>query len=219
MPMTLGDGFNRRKKLSADLQTWIQRLTQAGQDKRAFRTMAIDGDGAFVPEPGTDRTTTRHYSIEECRARIDAVLAEDHELARRISLTNQRARSTVVDLDGDTLELTVPELLVLKSDIIPKLEQVARAVPTRRDGVNVIEEQGSSRRYREIKKLERKKESFNEHGLKIEEMELLGFDVTEITDHGVDQREAWNEIDRIQDFAQRVKQAINEANKTELVEL
>jgi hypothetical protein len=29
----------------------------------------------------------------------------------------------------------------------------------------------------------------------------------------------WDEIDRIGEFAQRVKQAINQANKTELVEL
>lgn len=36
MSLTLGDAFNRRKKLGADLQTWIQRLTQAGTEKRSF---------------------------------------------------------------------------------------------------------------------------------------------------------------------------------------
>ncbi|MEQ9080970.1 MAG: hypothetical protein RLP09_44315, partial [Sandaracinaceae bacterium] len=72
--------------------------------------------------------------------------------------------------------------------------------------------------FREIRKLERKKESF-QGDLKIEEMEVLGYDVLEVTDYGVPVRSAWNTIDRIQDFAQRVKQAINEANKTELVEL
>jgi hypothetical protein len=41
----------------------------------------------------------------------------------------------------------------------------------------------------------------------------------EHTDYGLPRREVWNEIDRIQEFAERVKQAIYEANKTELVEL
>ena len=48
-------------------------------------------------------------------------------------------------------------------------------------------------------------------------MELLGFDVTEITDFGLPTRVMYNEIDRVQEFLQRVKQAINRANKTELV--
>ena len=50
-------------------------------------------------------------------------------------------------------------------------------------------------------------------------METLGYDVVEVTDFGLQSREMWNEIDRIQEFLQRVKQAINRANKTELVEL
>ena len=49
--MTLGDGFNRRNKLGADIEAWIRRLENAGRDTRAYRTKAIEGDGAFVPEP------------------------------------------------------------------------------------------------------------------------------------------------------------------------
>jgi hypothetical protein len=41
----------------------------------------------------------------------------------------------------------------------------------------------------------------------------------EVTDYGVPRREQWDAIDRIGEFAQRVKQAINQANKTELAEL
>lgn len=219
MAMTLGDAFNRRKKLKADLETWIQRLTQAGADRRWYRTHAIEGDKAFEPEPGTDRSTERHYTIAECRSRIDEIIAEDRVLAMRISLTNQRARSKLEGLSGEPLELSVPELLVLKSDIVPKLEQVARAIPTRKEGLNVLDEGQGFVRHREIKKLERKKEQFSDKGLKVEEQELLGYDVSETKDYGIPIRDAYNEIDRIQDFAQRVKQAINEANKTELVEL
>jgi hypothetical protein len=74
-------------------------------------------------------------------------------------------------------------------------------------------------RYRLVKKVERKKETFSDKGLKVEEIELLGHDVVEVTDYGVPRREQWDAIDRIGEFAQRVKQAINQANKTELAEL
>jgi len=218
MAMTLGDGFNRRKKLSADLQTWMNRLAQSGTERRTFRTQAIEGEQAFTPDPGTDKSLTRHYTIEECRDRIGAVLAEDRELALRISLTNQRAKATVEDLSGGQLELTIPEMLVYKNDLIPKLEAAARATPMRKDGVSVLEEGEGWVRHREIKKVERKREFFKDE-LKVEEMELLHYDVVDITDHGIPVREAFNEIDRIQDFGQRVKQAISQANKTELVEL
>jgi hypothetical protein len=34
----LGDAFNRRKKLGADLQSWIARLGLAGTERRTYRT-------------------------------------------------------------------------------------------------------------------------------------------------------------------------------------
>lgn len=219
MGMGLGDAFNRRKKLGADLQTWINRLSQAGSERREFRTKAIEGEGAFQPEPGSEKRTKRHYTIEECHERIRATLAEDRDLALRISLTNQRARATIVDLDGVERELTIPELLVLKGDMIPKLEQVARATPTRAQGVSVIEEGSGFVRHQSIRKVERQKQTLSEKGMKVEEVETIGYDVVEVTDFGHPLREAYNEIDRIQDFAQRVKQAINQANMTDLVEL
>lgn len=219
MPKTLGDAFNRRKKLGADLETWIHRLSQAGAERRVFRTRAIEGDKAFEPEPGSEKRSHRHYTITECRERIEQILDEDRQLAMRISLTNQRAVSKVVDLSGTERALTVPELLVLKGDLIPKLEQAARAVPTRADGVNVIEQGDSFIRHRTVKKVEKTKQTMSDKGIKVEEVETIGYDVVETTDYGIPLRESWNEIDRIQDFAQRVKQAINQANKTELVEL
>src|SRR5690348_15698985 len=108
--MTLSDAFNRRKKLAADIASWTNRLSQAGTERREYRTKAIEGDGAFVPEPGSEKFTERHYTIEECQAHIAALMREDRELALRISLTNQRAKARVQDLDGTERELTVPEL-------------------------------------------------------------------------------------------------------------
>ncbi|MBT8494776.1 MAG: hypothetical protein KJO07_17095 [Deltaproteobacteria bacterium] len=219
MKMTLGDGFNRRKKLGADLQNWIHRLQHAGKESRSFRTKEIEGANAYQPEDGSEQVRTRHYTIEECRKRIAEILEEDQDLALRISLTNQQAKAAIVDLDGNERTLSIPELLVLKADIVPKMEMAARAVPTRAEGVGVYEEGQGFVRYRTVKKVERKKETMSDKGLKIEEKETIGYDVVETTDYGIPQRKSWNEVDRIQDFLQQIKQAINRANKTELIEL
>jgi hypothetical protein len=217
--LTLGDAFNRRKKLAADLQNWINRLGLAGTERRSYRTAALEGDAAYQPDPGTEKVSTRQYTVEECRERIAAILEEDQELALRISRTNQQARAEIEDLGGRLRVLSIPELLVLKGDAIPKLEQAARAVPLRADDVGVYDTGEGWVRYRVVKKVERKRETFSDKGLKVEEVELLGHDVVEVTDYGVARREQWDAIDRIGEFAQRVKQAINQANKTELVEL
>jgi hypothetical protein len=217
--MTLGDAFNRRKKLGADLESWINRLGLAGTERRSYRAATLEGDGAYQPEPGTEKARTREYTVQECRDRITAILAEDSELALRISRTNQQARAEIEDLDGRVRVLSIPELLVLKDDSIPKLEQAARAVPLRADDVGVYESGADWVRYRLVKKVERKNETFSDKGLKVEEIELLGYDVVEVTDYGLPRREQWDAIDRIGEFAQRVKQAINQANKTELAEL
>jgi hypothetical protein len=206
-------------KLAGDLTSWTNRLKAAGVTRRTFRCKAIEGSGAFVPEPGSEKTTSRHYTVEECREKIGEIIDEDRILALRISLTNQSAKAEVEDLNGKVRTYSVPELLVLKDQIIPKMEEAARAIPLRTDGVNVIETGGNHVKYRQVNKVERKKETFSEKGLKAEEMETLGYDVTEVMDFGLPSREVWNEIDRIQEFLQRVKQAINRANKTELVEL
>jgi hypothetical protein len=89
----------------------------------------------------------------------------------------------------------------------------------RGDDVHVYESGENWVRHRSVKKVERKHESFSDKGLKVEEVELLGYDVVETTDYGVGRRAQYDEIDRIADYSQRVKQAINKANQTPLVEL
>ena len=218
MNLTLGDAFNRRKKLSADLEAWMGRLRSAGAVRRSYRTRAVEGTDAVIPAAGSEKSSTRHYTVEECRSKIDEILAEDRSLALRISLTNQSARAEVEDLQGATRSYTIPELLVLKDDIIPKIETALRAVPLRADAnVDVFDQGDDFIKHRTVTKAERKKETFSDKGLKVEEMELLGWDVVEVTDYGLPTRDVWNQIDRVQEFLQRVKQAINRANKTELV--
>ena len=217
--LTLGDAFNRRKKLAADLAAWVGRLQSAGAVRRSYRTRAIEGASAFTPDPGSEKSSTRHYTVEEARAKIGEILAEDRSLALRISVTNQRARTEIEDLDGVVRSYTVPELLVIKDDIIPKMEQSLRAVPVRADNVSVFDTIDGAVKHRTVTKVERKRETFSDKGLKAEEMELLGYDVVEVTDFGLASRDMWNAIDRVQEYQQRVKQAINRANKTELVTL
>lgn len=217
--MTLGDAFNRRKKLAADRQTWIGRLAASGTVRRSYRTHTLEGADAFTPYPGTEKSSTRHYTVEECRQRLAEIGAEDRELALRISLTNQSARAEVEDLDGQVRSYTIPELLVLKGDVIPALEQASRSVPLRADNVSVFESGDGWVKHRSVTKIERKRETFSDKGLKAEEMVTLGYEVVEVTDYGLEARGMYNEIDRVQEFLQRVKQAINRANKTELVSI
>jgi hypothetical protein len=216
--MTLSDGFNQRKKIQAELDKWIGRLSQSGTNKKEYFTKAIEGDGAFEAEPGSLRESQRHYTIEECQAKIAELIEEDEQLAIRISLTNQIAKGTVTDLDGNQRELSVPELLVLRNEIIPKRLNIARAIPIQSQDVNVIEEADDHMVYRRVTRREKKKQTLTEKGHKVEETEIEGYQIMDMTDYGRNQRDVWNEIDRIQEFAESVKRAINEANKTELIE-
>lgn len=217
--MNLGDAFNRRKKLGADLEQWINRLKNSGTDRCQYRTKSIEGSGGFVPEEGSQKQTDRHYTIEECTDRIEALVEEDQALAMQISLTNQVATSELEDLNGVTRTMSIPELLVLKNDIIPKLEQIARSKPVQANGVSVFETSDTSIKYRTVSEVSRMKETLTEKGHKVEDKIIEGYDVVEITDYGFGQRDVWNEVDRVQEFAQRVKQAISGANSTELVPL
>ncbi len=219
MTMTLGDAFNERKKVGAELEKWTNRLRQAGFLKREFTTKSIEGDGSFEPEPGSLRVSERHYTIEECQSMIESLIAQDQDLALRISATNQVATGTVVDLDGNERTLSVPALLVLRNDIIPKLEEVARATPVRSEDVNLIEEADGHIVHRSIKRIERKREIISEQGHKIEEIEIEGYKVVDVTEFGGPRRAVWDHVDRIQAYAAGIKQALNDANRTELVEL
>lgn len=219
MSLTLGDGFNRRKKLESDIASWTRRLSEAGCERREFFCESIEGANAFKATPGSEKTSQRHYTIAECTEKLQHLIQEDRDLALRISKTNQVATATVTDLEGNERTLTVPELLVLRNEVIPKLEASARMVPLKAENVNVFEEGQGFVKHRAIKKVERKKETLVDKGIKMEELVTVGYEVTETTDYGIPRREAWNEIDRIQEFGERVKQAIVQANKTALVDL
>nr|MDO8115955.1 hypothetical protein [Candidatus Sigynarchaeota archaeon] len=217
--MNLGDAFARRKQIDSEINNWINRLGLAGKDTRTFTTRQIEGEKKFEIIPGSEKTFARSYTIEECRARIHELIEEDKQLARRISITNQNAKGTLVDLDGTKKVLTIPELLVLRNEIAPKLENAARAIPKLPNGIEILEKKGFSITWRDVQPKYKHVQELSDKGIKIEKEIIEYYNVAENTDYGRPEREIFDEIDKIHEWLEGIKNAINEANKTELINL
>jgi len=219
MTITLGDAFSRRKQIEVELENWTNRLRYAGRTTTSYQTKSIEGGKDFDAIPGSKRVFDRNYTIEECQTKIKEIIEEDKKLALRISLTNQRAKAKMIDLDGEEIELTIPELIVLKNDIAPKLENAAQAIPKLTKNVETIEKTDKYVKWRSIIPLYKKKQSLSEQGHKIEEDIIDYYNVEEIDDYGIEEREVFDKIDKIHAWQHRLKEAINQANKTELVDI
>ena len=217
--LTLGDAFSRRKQIESELQNWTNRLKLAGTDTKRYDTREIDGDDKFKPIPGTNKDYIRNYTIEECRVKIEELIKEDRKLAMRISITNQNAKAKIIDLDGSEKELSIPQLLVLKNDIAPKIELAAQSIPKLATGVEILEKGDKFIKWQNITPIYKQKQSLSEQGHKIEEEYIDLYKVQEIIDYGKPQREVFDEIDKIHEWQHRLKEAINQANKTELIDL
>ncbi len=217
--MNLGDAFARRKQVGSEIENWVSRLSLAGKDTRIFTTRQIEGAKEFEVIPGSQKTFTRNYSIEECREKIQELIDEDKQLARRISLTNQTAKAKLKDLDGSEKVLTIPELLVLRNEIAPKLENAARAIPKLPNGVEILEKNAKFIKWRDVEPKYKNLQELSDKGHKIEKQVIEYYTITENTDYGKPEREIYDEIDKIHKWLERIKNAINDANKTELINL
>jgi hypothetical protein len=217
--MNLGDAFARRKQIGAEIENWLARLRLAGRDTLQYRTLSIENKDDLVPIPGSKRDFKRTYSIEECLDKLKSLIEEDRILALRISLTNQKARAKTTLLDGSEKELSIPELLVLKNDIAPKLENMARAIPIKAKGVEVTSATDMVMNWRAITKVEKASQELSDKGHKIEKQVVDYYQIDEVADYGHEERKVFDEIDKIHLWLQRVRNAINEANKTDLLEL
>jgi preprotein translocase subunit SecD len=216
--MNLGDGFSRRKQIESELETWTNRLRLAGRITTKYQTKEIEGEKKFIAIPGTKNEYLRHYTIEECNEKIKELIEEDRKLAMRISITNQKAKAQMKDLEGNDVELTIPALLVLKNDIAPKLERAAQSIPKLNQNSEVMEKASDYSKWRTVYPFYKTKQSLSEQGHKIEEEYIDYFNVEEVMDFGYDERRVNDEIDKIHDWQHRLKEAINQANKTELVD-
>ncbi len=219
MTLTLGDAFSRRKQIEAEIENWTNRLKIAGRNTTNYQTKSIEGGKNFAAIPGTKKNYERNYTIEECQEKIKELVEEDKKLALRISLTNQKAKAKMIDLEGNDVELSIPELIVLKNDIAPKLENTAQAIPKLAKNVEIIEKTESYIKWRNIYPVLKKKQSLSEQGHKIEEDIVDYYGVEEVTDFGIEERKIFDEIDKIHAWQHRLKEAINQANKTELLDL
>lgn len=219
MSETLGDGFSKRKQLESDIETWINRLRLAGRDTESYSTKNIQGTDKFIPIPGSKKTFRRNYTIEECRSKIQELIEDDRKLAIRISLTNQVAKAKLLDLDNDEKELTIPELLVLRNDIAPRLESMLRTIPLRSSGVNILEETEEFLKYRNVNKQMKRVQEMGEKGQVTTNDVIDFYNVEDVTDYGLPQRDIYDEIDKVHAYIVRIKEAINQANKTPLVVL
>ncbi|HME53381.1 MAG TPA: hypothetical protein VKM55_14250 [Candidatus Lokiarchaeia archaeon] len=216
--MNLGDAFIRRKQIATEIQTWTNRLQLAGKDTTQYYTKSIETP-PYEPIPGTIKEYKRTYTIEECRAKLDTLIKEDLVLSHRISLTNQNASGTFQDLDGTVRTLTIPALLVLRNDIAPKLEAAARAIPVKAKGVEVTGTEDGLIKWRNITQEYKHVQEFNDKGMKAENDVIDRYRIEETVDYGWNERDVFDEIDKIHEWLQRIKNAINEANKTELVDV
>jgi hypothetical protein len=218
MTMNLGDGFARRKQIDAEIEKWNNRLAISGRISKRYRTKSIKGD-KYDKIPGTLKEYTRNYTIEECLEKLNELIKEDRVLARRISLTNQVAKAKLIDLDKTEKELTIPELLVLRNDIAPKLENKARSIPKQSTGIETIEKSDKFLKWRSIVPRYKNKEELSDKGHKIQNEFIDYYDVEEVQDFGIPEREIFDEIDELHEWMVRIRVAINQANKTELVDL
>ena len=63
--MTLGDAFNRRKKLAADLLSWTGRLAWPVLSGAPTVPRSWTSDNAYRPDPGTEKASRRQYTVQE----------------------------------------------------------------------------------------------------------------------------------------------------------
>lgn len=216
--MNLGDAFTRRKQIDNEIVTWTNRLKLAGRTNIVYQTRDIEGPKSFQVIPGTRKEFIRNYTIPECQAKITALIEEDKALARKISLTNQIAKAKIIDLDGTEKILTIPELLVLRNEIGPKLEAAAQAIPKLPTGVEILEKTKEFVKWREVEPHIKNIQEMSDRNLKIEKDIVEYYSITEVTDYGIPERQVFDEVDKIHNWMERIKNAINDANKTNLIE-
>lgn len=217
--MNLGDGFSKRKQIQNEFQIWLRRLSLAGKDETRFITKELGADENKAVK-GSLKKFIRNYTIDECLDKLTAFIKEDTELAHRISLTNQKAAVTMKNLDGEEVRLTIPELIVLKNNIAPKFVEIEDNIPRLTSGEEIIEDESKDFvKWRVIKAIIDKTREIGENGFQRDVEVVKGYNVREVKDYGYSERAIYDRKDNIAAWETRLKEAINQANKTLLVEL
>ncbi len=94
-----------------------------------------------------------------------------------------------------------------------------RAIPKLPNGVEILEKKGKAIKWRDVAPKYKHEQELSDKGIKIEKDIIEYYNVSENTDYGMPEREIFDEVDKIHKWLEGIKSAINEANKTELVDL
>ncbi len=207
--MNLSDAFTRRKEIQEEISLWTNRLECSGINKKIY---LLDAE---KKEIALKEATYREYTIEECLQALHNLMEEDKNLAIRISKTNARVEVELEDFDGNIRKVSIAELLILKESIIPNMQKIVQCKPVADLGKEVKKLQGYIE-YESIHPIVKQVDDVKE-GVKITKQVIECYTKTVVEDFGITRRQQYDEQDKINHFARRVKKALNEANKAELV--
>ncbi|NUM36983.1 MAG: hypothetical protein HUU50_20780 [Candidatus Brocadiae bacterium] len=207
--MNLSDAFTRRKEIQEEISLWTNRLEVSGCNRKVY---LLDTE---KKEVALKEANYREYTIEECLQSLHNLMQEDKNLAIRISKTNARVEVELEDFDGQIRKVSIAELLILKESIIPNMQKIVQCKPVADLGKEVKKMQGYIE-YESIQPSVKQIEDVKE-GVKITKQVIEGYTKVVVEDFGISQRQKYDEQDKINHFARRVKKALNEANKAELV--
>lgn len=224
MEMTLGDGFTRRKQIQNDINKWLSRLRYAGREEIHYSVVdKSDIDISDNAIPGTVKEFKRAYSISECIEKIENLIEEDKILAKRISLTNQRAGAVMINLKGEEETLTIPELIILKNEIAPKILQLVSDIPTKQDDLHSledVEDRGDKGVvWRKVNPITSRTRIMTDNNMYQDVDKIVQYNIKRVNDFGYSNRQIYDKEDKVNDWIHRIKEAINQANKTKLIEL
>lgn len=207
--MNLSDAFTRRKEIQEEISLWTDRLNNAGINRKVY---LLDADKKEIE---LVESFYREYTIEECLQSLQALMQEDKNLAIRISKTNAKVEVELEDFDGQVRRVSIAELLILKDSIIPNMQKIVSSKPIANSGKEGKKLEG----YVEYETIHPRMSNVEDvkEGVKFTKSVLQGYTKTVIEDFGISQRQKYDEQDKINHFARRVKKALNEANKAELL--
>ena len=216
--LTLGDGFTRRKQIENEINTWLNRMGLSGRNDINYITESADlSEDKIVI--GTKRVHNRTFTTIECINKVKSLIEADKKMALRISLTNQTAKARMQDLEGNEVTLTIPELIVLKNEIAPKLKQMYATIPQQDMDNEIIEVKDDHIIWRVASANILRKKIINDKGFQEDISKISNYSVRIVEDYGRSARDIYEEKDKISAWEHRLKEAINQANKTPLIDI
>lgn len=210
--MNLSDAFTRRKEIQEEIKLWTTRLSQSGTNSKVYNLDPNKKEISIIS------IIERQYTIEECIHALNKLMEEDKSLAVRISKTNSKIEVDLEDYEGNIRKVSIAELLILKDSIIPNMQIIVNSKPIITAGATKGEQKKGYIEYEILQPIAKNIDDVKE-GVKFSKQIIESYTKSIIQDFGITLRQKYDEQDKINQFARRVKKALNEANKTTLLNL